>query len=367
MNKAQLSAIRDEIIHMSSALNDAHKGDGQVSFERADVYKKSLIRILGAAFRSCDAGGIIKIGDVLYGHGLDYYLLEQIKLSQYSATQGKRIKNLTVSTLLKYYQTPGSGRKSYASRELKKRFDHQSSSDQRKILSAFIDSNKSDRKWACIRLYRNWDPTFENQIASAWSAYKEQTVAYVIVKHFHESYVYEQRDSLAPLVDYWAICARLGRHPGFTIRWENLSISDELFVRAKLEMAGDEQSLIAKLYAYLIKQCEVAHKYLSLKLLTDESTLSLFCNYYDCNRKVIQWVDQPWTVLSIFHFPEMGSIVNSLSRIGMKDTLIELSRLCNELYQLESYALYGGQDSTAHKAEVLQGFSDLLKKKLLNL
>lgn len=238
-------------------------------------------------------------------------------------------KNLSIATLLKYYTTPCSGKKDFAGKQLKKRYDAQSYNNQKRILSAFLESNMTDRKWACIRLYRDWDPYFTSRIKKAWHAHYDQSLAYVIVKHFPASFIQKELNEIKGLVDYWAICVRLGNNTSFKIDWNKLPLDEELYVRSELGMK-DEKNLENKFFMFLSEKCEQCAHYFFLKSsgASDEEWM----NYIDKKDDIVEWAIQDWHVAFLEHLPKYYPMIRSIAKLGMKNTLCKMTMIMNELY-----------------------------------
>jgi hypothetical protein len=150
--------------------------------------------------------------------------------------------NEPISTLLRWYQDKSSKKVSYAYERLVKRFDAQSFTDQKKILSAFLAGGKKSSEWAATKLRRNWIPGVEDEIEAAWKTYKGPSMARTIIYMMPEEFVMKEQNELVEAVSdlpdaYSILCGRLGKTPGFTIDENRLSILGWFYVVGKLKLS----------------------------------------------------------------------------------------------------------------------------------
>ena len=148
--------------------------------------------------------------------------------------------NEPIATLLRWYQDKKSKKVSYAYRNLVKRFEAQSFTDQKRILRAFLAGSLSSSEWAAKWLRRNWIPGFEEDIKAAWKAYRGPLMALTVISVMPVAFVMEEQDALVEATyrpdAYALLCGRLGRTPGFTIDFGRLSILDWFYIVGKLRM-----------------------------------------------------------------------------------------------------------------------------------
>ena len=288
----------------------------------------------------------------------DYTLWKYLVFCEKGYKKDNSEKNLPISTLLRYYTTPGSGKKDYACKNLKKRFDAIDYNYQRKILSAFLESNKTDRQWACKKLYYKWDPLFIKRIKNCWFKYQEKCLAFVIVKHFPSSFIIKELDHLSKLVDYWALCLRLGKHKSFIIKWNKLSLEKEFYVRAMLGIK-DDKNLEKKFFKYMANQCEIAAKHFYLKQHPDDPENNSF---YEEHSDVHQWAIQPWEVVTLQYITNYSSIIHSAAKLGMKTMICKITMIINDFFKLLGPVSEQPNGEEAYKEKSLKLLAQLFRE-----
>ena len=142
----------------------------------------------------------------------------------------KRKRNTPISTLIKNYVNKKSGKVTESREEIKWRFDHLDWKDQKKIMSAFLDSCMSDREWAYTKLLDNWDSSFEPKVRELWETYHEYKCSWSIIRYFPLEYIKEHIEEFTDERDYYFICLRLAKDKDYTIDRTKLSDRDYLAV-----------------------------------------------------------------------------------------------------------------------------------------
>jgi len=143
----------------------------------------------------------------------------------------KRIqRNRPIATVIKNYLDKKSGKVTESRNEIQRRFFGLDWKDQKRIMSAFLDSGKADRDWAYSRLLDLWDSPFEEQIKDLWDKYHEYKCAWIIIRHFPLDYIRKNMEQFKEDRDYYFICLRLANDKDYTIDREKLSKTDYLAV-----------------------------------------------------------------------------------------------------------------------------------------
>lgn len=164
-------------------------------------------------------------------------------------------RNTPVNTLLKRYLDKKSGKVSEARREIKYRFDYLDWSVQKRIMTAFLASSKTDREWAYTKLLRYWDDSFAPVIESLWNRYHEPKCSWPIIRHFPEDYILKNMDSFSAEKNYYFICRRLGNSPDFSIDKTKLSPLDYLSVLYSTGRGIDKKEALNILYELIGNHC----------------------------------------------------------------------------------------------------------------
>lgn len=164
-------------------------------------------------------------------------------------------RNTPTSTLLKRYSDKKSGRVDEARREIKYRFDYLDWNVQKRILTAFLASCKTDRAWAYTKLLKYWDDSFTPVVESLWNQYHEPKCSWPIIRHFPEEYVLKNMDSLSAENNYYFICRRLGSSTDFSIDKTRLTPLDYLSVLHSTGRDIDKNEALDMLYELIGNHC----------------------------------------------------------------------------------------------------------------
>ncbi len=137
-------------------------------------------------------------------------------------------RNRPITTVIKNYLDKKSGKVTESRNEIQRRFFGLDWKDQKRIMSAFLDSGKTDREWAYARLLDIWDSSFEKRINSLWNQYHEYRCAWIIIRHFPLDYIKNNIDEFKDDRDYYFICLRLAKDKNYVIDRTKLSKTDYL-------------------------------------------------------------------------------------------------------------------------------------------
>lgn len=147
-------------------------------------------------------------------------------------------RNRTLSQLLKDYVTKGLKIKARA--ELKHRLPFLSFEEQRKVISALCENINQDRQFALRFLDEHWDDSYTPLVTQLWHDFHDQDAAKLIVHHFPQDFIRENRFELASGYNYLQVRLRLPAN--FSISREQLSDSAYLYLcaRQSIEISDDE-------------------------------------------------------------------------------------------------------------------------------
>lgn len=208
-----------------------------------------------------------------------------------------RFHNEPIGTLLKLFTNKKSKSVSYARTALRMRYPYQAFAVQKKILSTFLTSGtKSDATWVGKILMDSWIPGFEELVLSRWHDTRDRKLAFTIIRHFPAGTVIEESEALSAATHYAYVAARIGNEPGFTLDMSRLSVSDHLYVWAKLGRKMTEREAREMVLGFL------SH-------LPDE--------YY-----------RFWGIVPSDRMPQltdiegMGLIIWALGKMGLRETLL---------------------------------------------
>lgn len=144
-------------------------------------------------------------------------------------------KNVPISTLLKWYSTKGSGRRTEARAQLQSRLACLDYSVQKKILWLFLDGAQQDRKFCYKHLKYTWDAVFEPKIIELWEHHHEPECAQLLVYYGNIDYLRVHLEEFVRATDYYSVAKRIGTEDkNFIIESERLGGFDR-YVRVLYE------------------------------------------------------------------------------------------------------------------------------------
>ena len=103
----------------------------------------------------------------------------------------KQKRNSPIATLIKNYVNKNSGKVSASREEIQRRFNWLDWKDQKKILTAFLDSGRSDREWAYGKVLDYWDESFMPKVKALWETYHEYKCSWSVIRYFPIDYISE--------------------------------------------------------------------------------------------------------------------------------------------------------------------------------
>ena len=210
-------------------------------------------------------------------------------------------KNRSIESVIKYFANKERGRVVESRKEIQKRFAFQDWTVQKKILSLFLQSGKSDREWALTRAFQMWDDSFQEQVRQLWDEYHEERCSWVIIRHFPIEYIKEHMESLSAGRNYFFICRRLGKDMGIIER-DRMSDLDYLTL---LDETGE--SLDSKEAIDIVFKC--VHT-----LCTDK------VGYFDIPNVVHS------SIVSMMNFSSIRKALYHLRNIGLDDVADDFER-----------------------------------------
>lgn len=139
-------------------------------------------------------------------------------------------RNNPITKLIRNYVNKKSGKVSVSREEIKWRFDYLDWKDQKKILTAFMESGISDREWAYSKMLDNWDDSFQPKVMELWETYHEYKCSWSVIRYFPLEYIKEHISEFADERDYYFICLRLAKDNDYVIDRTKLTDRDYLAV-----------------------------------------------------------------------------------------------------------------------------------------
>ena len=230
-------------------------------------------------------------------------------------------RNTPISRLIRDYTNKESGMVSESKLEIKRRFEHLDWKDQKRIVSAFLASCRSDREWMYVRLLDFWDDCFAPRIAELWEQYHEERCAWVVIRHLPEDYIISQIDCFSNDRDYYFVCRRLAHRSDFCIDRERLSLVDYLSVLVHAGRSFSKTMALDLLYELVNEECNNDFFYTNYWNPKDNSDVfhamhipniskAIYylkrVNFYDIVEEFERWND--WVVAKIQESPEYQEV-----------------------------------------------------------
>ena len=207
--------------------------------------------------------------------------------------QNNKKRNTPIVTLIRNFVNKESGKVSESRKEIRRRFPALDWKDQKKIISAFLDSCASDREWMYTRLFDYWDDCFAEQIKSLWEKYHEDKCAWVVIRFLPENYVKSQIDHFPGGRNYYFVCRRLAHNEDFQIERNKLSAIDYLSVifYSGKNLSDDEATEI--FYKIVCEECEKENMFIDMRhvgrgvffAVRDFAVISKALNYLESSNK----------------------------------------------------------------------------------
>lgn len=258
-------------------------------------------------------------------------------------------RNTPISRLIRDYTNKESGRVSESKLEIKRRFEHLDWKDQKRIVSAFLASCRSDREWMYVRLLDFWDDCFAPRIAELWEQYHEERCAWVVIRHLPEDYIISQIDCFSNDRDYYFVCRRLAHRSDFCIDRERLSLVDYLSVLVHAGRSFSKTMALDLLYELVNEECNNDFFYTNYWKPKDNSDVfhamhipniskAIYylkrINFYDIVEEFERWND--WVVAKIQESPEYQEV---------KSEALSYDDYLYRLRSIGRYYLYQSLDS----------------------
>ena len=173
----------------------------------------------------------------------------------------KRKHNTPIPTVIKCYLDKKGGKVSVSRNELEWRFNALDWRYQKQILSAFLQSGKSDRKWAYSKLHVVWDDCFIPVLNKLWEQHHEETLSWLIIRYFPIEFLKSNFENLNVGRNYYLLCSRLFDTPEFTV--DKTLLNEYELLKIKRLMGESVTLEDAKiLFFYIVyKYCKGAYKF----------------------------------------------------------------------------------------------------------
>ena len=144
------------------------------------------------------------------------------------------VKNETIDTVLGRFLDKRSKRVSESRKELQRRFEYASFSEQKKIIKAFLRSNcVSDIEWAAGQANKLWDNSYIDYIKETFKRKPVESLAITIIRHMPIDYVRALESQLV-MFSRSEYCIRLAEESDNLICKYDLNIFEILYIKARI-------------------------------------------------------------------------------------------------------------------------------------
>ena len=168
------------------------------------------------------------------------------------------VKNETIDTVLGRFLDKRSKRVSESRKELLRRFDYASFSEQKKIIKAFLCSNNtSDIEWAAIQADKLWDKSYIDGIRDAFERKQIEGLALTIIRRMPLDYVKALETQLV-MFSRSEYCIRLAEESDDLIKKYDLNIFELLYVKARIggKVKLTELQVECRFFKFIYSYCQ---------------------------------------------------------------------------------------------------------------
>ena len=166
-------------------------------------------------------------------------------------------RNTPIARLIKDFRNKRSKKVVESRKEIQRRFAYLDWRDQKKILTVFLDSCKTDWQWACGKLLYCWDDCFTHKLKELWELSHDINCSWTIIRHFPIDYILDHEADLDMGRNYYFICKRLANE-GITIPIERSRFTmslDYLSALSLMKQPIPEEEATDMLYRIIHKAC----------------------------------------------------------------------------------------------------------------
>ena len=136
-------------------------------------------------------------------------------------------RNTPIARLIKDFRNKRSKKVVESRKEIQRRFAYLDWRDQKQILTAFLDSCKTDWQWACGKLLYYWDDSFLLKVQSLWEFTHDVKCSWTVIRHLPLDYIVDHLKELSFGRNYFFICKRFASE-GKTIPVDKARFSSHL-------------------------------------------------------------------------------------------------------------------------------------------
>lgn len=143
------------------------------------------------------------------------------------------VRNEKIDRVVGWFVNKKSKRVSESRKELLRRFDYASFSEQKKIVKAFLCSNcAADVHWASVQADKMWDNSYADYVKKAFEHKPTESLALTLIHHMPLDYVRALESKLV-MFSRSEYCIRLADQADNLINKYDLNIFEVLYVKAR--------------------------------------------------------------------------------------------------------------------------------------
>ena len=169
--------------------------------------------------------------------------------------QGQKYSAMSLNRLLRLYSDSDKNKSRIAQIYLQYRFSYLSVKEKHRVIKAFLEGGKADRRWACAMLRDYWDNKFLPIITQLWETEHLTYTALLIVKRAPLDYVRQNADKFPPSL-ITMLSFRLKDDPTYTVRRDGVKPEKYLHAMAICGKTMDYETAKDALYHIFIKYVE---------------------------------------------------------------------------------------------------------------
>ena len=170
------------------------------------------------------------------------------------------VRNEKIDTVVGRFVNKRSKRVAESRKELLRRFDYASFSEQKKIVKAFLCSNSaSDVEWAALQADKMWDKSYADSVSKAFEHKPTESLALTVIRHMPLDYVRTLESKLV-MFSRAEYCIRLADQADDLINKYALNIFEILYVKARTggKMSLTEQQVEYQFFRFIFTFCQKA-------------------------------------------------------------------------------------------------------------
>lgn len=170
------------------------------------------------------------------------------------------VRNEKIDTVVGRYVNKKSKRVVESRKELLRRFDYASFSEQKKIVKAFLCSNcAADVHWASVQTDKMWDNSYAGYVKKAFEYKPTESLALTVIHHMPLDYVRALESQLV-MFSRSEYCIRLADQADDLINKYDLNIFEILYVKARTggKVNLTEQQVEYRFFRFIFTFCQKA-------------------------------------------------------------------------------------------------------------